>query len=212
VGSRLVLLALLLCTGCQAVKDRASEYLSEVAVEQITRAVDRKLEDRGLNVAILRDLADTDRSGGVSAGEVTALARSTVIDLVELKAEQAGEKGRADLEQKLAALAGAKDLDELRSIAAEQGTFGKGTAMSVVGLLIAGLVNRIFSANKHAKTREELAVAKTETDQRLGRLEQLVGIDLNSDGVIGPALAARVAPPVPGPAAPAPLGGGSAPA
>lgn len=178
----LILLLVTATAGCQAVKDKATDYLSEVAVDQITRAVDKKLEDRGLSVAQLKTLADSDKDGGVTPSEVTALVKSTALDLVELKATQISDQSKADLEQRIKALAQVKDVEELRAAA---DTHLKGGALSVFGLVVAALVNRIFSANKHAKTKEELAVARAETNARLTAFEKLIGRDLNNDGVIG---------------------------
>lgn len=180
--NRLLLLVILAATGCQAVKDRATDYLSEVAVEQITRAVDKKLEDRGLSVAQLKTLTDSDKDGVVTPSEVTTLVKSTALDLVELKAIQISDQAKADLEARIKSLAQAKDVEELRSTADTQ---LKGGAISLFSLVVAALVNRIFSANKHAKTREELAVAKAEQNARISMLEKALGRDLNNDGVIG---------------------------
>jgi DNA-binding transcriptional MerR regulator len=174
-GMRHALLAALIAsTGCAALRDRAVDYAQEVAVAQVELAIDRQLDKRGLSLAQLKQLADADQNGTLSAGEAARFAKDGLRDFVDLKVQLEADKASASLDEKLKALAGAKDLDELRAAAKEQDLFGKGTAGALMALLASYLMKQVFSAKSDGKR-----------DARLEVLEKVTGQDLNRDGSVG---------------------------
>lgn len=178
-----LLAALLVTTGCGALRDRAVDYAQEVAISQVELVLDRQLDKRGLSLAQLKQLADDDKSGAVTAGEVAKLAKDSLADFVTIKAKAASDEGKAELEGKLKALASASDLQELRAAAEEQEVFGKGTLGALVAMLTGYLAKQVFSAKADGKR-----------DARLDTMEKLTGLDLNKDGRIGSSAAAAAQP------------------
>ena len=179
--NRLLALLLLLFCGCASLRDSATDYVKDLAIEKITEAVDKQLDKRGLSLEQLRKLADDDRNGKVTAGEVTGLAKAALMDFVDLKVQLESDKSQAMLEEKLKAVAGAKDLDELRAATKDADLFGKGTLGMLVTAVLGFAYTRITSAAKHGKTQADLAA----TGARLDAMEKLTGMDLNRDGRIG---------------------------
>jgi len=176
--NRLAVLLLALLCGCASLRDSAAEYAKELAIQKISEAVDHQLDKRGLSLAQLEALADDDKNGKVDQGEIVRLAKQSLMDTVDLRVQLESDKAKADLEEKLKALANVKDLDELKGVAKNQGW---GTAGSVLALILTIAWQRVRSANRHGKTEGELAA----TNARVDTVERLTGIDLNRDGRIG---------------------------
>lgn len=174
---------LVFLTGCQAVKDKATDYLSDVAVEQVTKAVDKKLEERGLSLAQLKTIADSDGSGDVSKAEVVSLAKESIKDYVMLTAETKSEEAKKELSGKLSMLAEASDLEDLKAKAAQVDLFGKSTMGLLISAILGYVIKQVFSAKSDARR-----------DARLDFLERISGRDLDGDGYIGGA--PNIAPPV----------------
>jgi len=176
--NRLACLMLPLLVGCASLRDSAAEYAKELAIQKISEAVDHQLDKRGLSLAELKALADDDRNGQVDQGEIVRLAKQSLLDTVDLRVQVESDKAKADLEEKIKALANVKDLDELKDVAKSQGW---GTAGSLLALILTIAYQRVRSANRHAKTEGDLAA----TNARIDAFEKLTGIDLNRDGRIG---------------------------
>ena len=179
-----LLIALLFClcfSGCAALKERAADYIQEEAIEQISKAVDKQLEKRGLSLDELKQFVDENKDGNLGQDELLGVAKATAKDFIELQIQQKSGDAQKQLEQKIAALAEAKDLDELKKVAEEQDLFGKGT-MGTLMLAILGVVyQRINSAKRHGAHETELAAQKT----RMNYLEKLFNRDLDGDGSVG---------------------------
>lgn len=174
-------LLILSCGGCSSLRDSAVDYAKELAAMKVREAVDDQLEKRGLSLSQLKELVDSDRNGKVDQGEVVRLAKSSLSDFVELKVQVEGDRAKAELEEKLKAVAEVKDLEELRAVAKDQDLFGKGTLGALLTFVLTFAYSRVTSANKHGKTVSELAA----TNARLDAMEKLTGLDLNRDGRIG---------------------------
>lgn len=174
--ARYVVLSLLLLSGCQALQDKAVDYVSDLAIEKISSAVDKRLEDRGLSLAKIKTAADLDDSGELTKEEVFSTAKLAAQDLIALKLEQASGEAKKELEQKLASVASTRDLGELKAAADSQDLFGKGTLMALLMTIMGYATKQVFSAKSDAKRDERIAV-----------MEQLLKRDLDGDGVVGPA-------------------------
>lgn len=166
----------MLTVGCSALKDSAVDYIKQEAIDQISESVDKRLEQRGLSLAQLKDLADEDKSGSVNTSEILSTVKETAKDFIALQIEKKSEEARTQLEDKFHAVASARDFDELKKVAQDQDLFGKSTLAALITAIIGYVTKQVFSAKADGKR-----------DARLAVLEQLVQRDLDGDGVIGPA-------------------------
>jgi len=187
--TRLILVALLLSlAGCASLKDKAVDYLKDEALEQVAKAVDKQLEKRGLSLDELKRVTDVDLDGSISSKDVMTTVKETAKDLVALELERRGSVARDELEAKLKAVAGARDVDDLKRIVEAQDVAGSRTLGLLITALLGYLGKQVVSAKSDGRRDAELAVNRTEIStakERINAFEKLVQKDLDGDGSIG---------------------------
>lgn len=177
----MMLLSLMLLTGCSALKEQTGEYVTEAVVDHIAEAIDERLDRRGLSINELRTIADADNDGSVSMTEVQDTAKAAAQDLLT------AYSARQELEQKTAWDEATKNLvtrDEQAGIKGDLHDFWKWLQASF-GLLfttiMSYLVKQVFSAKADGKRDADIAKSQA----RMDALEKLLHRDLNNDGMIG---------------------------
>lgn len=74
-----ILTAALLLTGCGAIKEKVGDLEKQALVDSIAQSVDKKLEERGLSIATLKQAVDPNLSGHSTQAELTSMAKEAAL-------------------------------------------------------------------------------------------------------------------------------------
>lgn len=176
----LYLLACLL-TGCESLKERTGEFVTEAVADHIADKVDARLEQRGLSIAQLKDVVDVNGDGKVDMTEVRETAR---LAAGQIAMAQTQEWQRSSQERWQEATQNLVTRDEQTGVKGDVQDFWM-WLKATIGLLVTTiggyLTKQVFSAKSDGK--RDASIAKAEA--RMDALERLTGRDLNHDGQIG---------------------------
>lgn len=162
-----LLVALLFCSGCSALKAKTGEFVTEAVIENIVSRVDKKLEERGLSRAEIKKVVDTNKDGKIDKSEVIASAKGAAKDLIALKIEQAHARQKERLKEHAKTFV---TRGENQSV----WDWIKGTIGGTLGLFALSILSYLARHWNHGKDNARLAV-----------LEKLLQKDLDGDGAIG---------------------------
>jgi len=169
----IALLALLVLsfTGCGSLQSATGDYVIDAVTQQVSAAIDTKLNERNLSLEEIKNAADLDGSGDVTQEEMVASARLAVQDMVVAKL---GVFGAGMQEQIKAATEDMVTADSLRDVQSD----GQSNLWALVLAVVGYLTKQVFSAKSDGKR-----------DARLAVMEKMLGKDLDGDGVVGDAAA-----------------------
>lgn len=80
--------ALILLTGCTSFKQDIGDYVKDAVVQSVEKKLDEKLGARGLSIAEITSILDTNRDGHVTKGEAIVAAKEIARDVALAEAKK----------------------------------------------------------------------------------------------------------------------------
>lgn len=177
----ILLVTVLLTTGCGALKASTGEFVTEAVVDHIAAKVDERLIQRGLTVDKLTRIADLNNDGKVDLAEVSRTAKLAAGEVLLAQTSAWEQRQREKWEKATKNLV---TRDEQNGIKGDVKDFMAWIA-ATFGLLITSIITyltkQVFSAKSDGKRDTEIAKGAA----RMDALERLLGKDLDHDGMIG---------------------------
>jgi len=158
---KLILIGLLLFSGCSALREQTGAYVTEAIADNITQRVDKILEARGLSVSEIKDILDTNGDKTVNRQELVDSAAGAAKDVAMAEAHRLVQQ---QIEENRGKMVNATDLEK------QKYEFWNW----ILGLVAVYLGKQIYSAKQDSKR-----------DQKLAVVEKLLNKDIDGDGKIG---------------------------
>lgn len=162
--NRLLIVLLLTCSGCSALKAKTGEYVTQAVIENIVSRVDKKLEERGLSRAEIKKVVDLNKDGKIDKAEIIAGAKGAAKELIALKIQAAYAKQKERMREQAKTFVTRGENQSVWDWI--KGTIGGTLLMFVLGL--ASYLVRHWNHGQHSAV-----------------LEKLLQRDLDGDGTIG---------------------------
>ena len=173
----ILLLTLILLTGCGTLKESTGAFVTEAVVDHIAEAVDAKLERRNLSLREIKNVTDLNNDGKVDMAEVRETAKLAAGDL----ANSWAAKQRKEWEEATKNLVTRDEEAGLKGDVADFWTWLKATMGALFAAIVTYLTKQVFSAKSDGK--RDVAIAQGAARQDM--LEKMLGRDLDGDGDIG---------------------------
>jgi len=177
----ILLIFVLLMTGCGLFKEQTGEFVTEAVVDHIAEKVDQRLERRGLSLEKLKNTSDLNDDGKVDMGEVRETARLAAGQIANAQVQEWERSSRKDWDEATKKFVSIDDQTTIKSKVEDFWMWLRATIGALLAAVGTYLTKQVFSAKSDGK--RDAAIAKGEA--RMDALERLTGRDLDNDGMIG---------------------------